>query len=265
MQSGYYGAVYSSYWTGLTGRAIQEQGGVEAALLGLYLLTSPYSNMIGLYEQPPSALAADTSISPAAIPGALEVLAATDFARYDAASRVVWVPTMARARLRLTDERPKLVPGDKLIVAVNRCYAAVIDNPFLGVFYERNRDTLGLNRLRSGAGTPQQLRLELLIAAPTGSTYTGTGKSTGAPRRRLHAVENRRRRYQQPSYASFGLYALIAGESIIKASLEDHDDSVSNVSAHFKQLCADRHIDYTGDIASKAIAAAIVGQRRRRA
>ena len=46
-----YGVLLPSYWDGPTGKQIQAKGG-EAVILGAYLGSNKYANMIGLYELP---------------------------------------------------------------------------------------------------------------------------------------------------------------------------------------------------------------------
>jgi hypothetical protein len=257
----YYGAVFDSYWTGETGRALQAAGGVDATLLGLYLLSNRHANMIGLYELPPALMTRETPISEAGVLHALDVLQAVDFAAYDAASAVVWVYTMARVRLGLTPERPALIYGDKRIVTVNRLYAGLVENPFLEPFYERNRAALNLNRLRRATGTPKQLTLDALLT----ETETETGrptenrpcgnveKSAPRPRRRLQGPKP-----EQLTFRSFAIYTVIARDAIAKAR---SDATVDDVTRRFKELCSERRIGCTSDLAVRAILAALSDRR----
>jgi hypothetical protein len=85
-----YRAVYPGFWTGETGRQIR-RAGVEAQLLALYVLTSPHSNMIGLYHLPLAYAAADTGMSEQSIRKGLDALAAADFISYDFDAECVWI------------------------------------------------------------------------------------------------------------------------------------------------------------------------------
>lgn len=72
-------------------------------------------------------------------------------------------------------------------------------------------------------------------------------KSTAAPRR---SVEN--------SPGTFGLYAKIAAEARDFSIRQDGDDSISNIAAIFKSLCATRKLTYDSQLAAKAIEAVMV-------
>ena len=46
-----YAKVMPTFWTGETGKAIRRRG-PEGVICALYLMSSPASNMLGLYYQP---------------------------------------------------------------------------------------------------------------------------------------------------------------------------------------------------------------------
>ena len=56
-----YGKISPSFWTGKTGKAIKA-GGQEAVVVAMYLMSSPHSNMIGLYYLPMMYLAHETGL-----------------------------------------------------------------------------------------------------------------------------------------------------------------------------------------------------------
>lgn len=74
--------------------------------------------------------------------------------------------------------------------------------------------------------------------------------STGAARR---SVENP----VEISEGTFGLYCLIADEARATSLREDQSESLSNIAAIFKGLCAQRRITYDSDIAARAIDAVL--------
>jgi hypothetical protein len=78
-------------------------------------------------------------------------------------------------------------------------------------------------------------------------------------------VENRTEKTHDDDAGTFGLYCLIAREAIQNSEQQDHDDSIGNIAAHFKGLCATRRLAYDSDIAAKAIEASLVGHAARRA
>lgn len=79
-------------------------------------------------------------------------------------------------------------------------------------------------------------------------------KSTAAARRPVEISEG-----------TFGLYTRIAAESRDLSIRQDDDESVSNISAHFKSLCAARKLSYDSELAGKAIEAVLVAVSRRSA
>jgi hypothetical protein len=85
------------FWTRGSGRRLR--GNAEAQLVGLYLLTCPSANMIGVYYLPLVTMAHETGLSEARTLVALSALEAADFAFYDVAAELVWVPNMAAYQL----------------------------------------------------------------------------------------------------------------------------------------------------------------------
>jgi hypothetical protein len=89
-----YGKVSPKFWTGDTGKAIKKKG-ANAVIVAVYLMTSPHSNMLGLYYQPVLYMAHETGLG---IEGASKGLAEcieAGFCVYDEASEMVWVIEMA--------------------------------------------------------------------------------------------------------------------------------------------------------------------------
>lgn len=92
---------------------------------------------------------------------------------------------------------------------------------------------------------------------PTESTplhTTKEHKSTGAARRPVEISEGK-----------FSLYATIAAEARDLSIRQDGDDSVGNIAAIFKSLCASRRLAYDGDLAGRAIDAVTAAANRRTA
>ena len=143
--------VFPEFWTGKTGRELRTAG-KDAQLLGLYLATNRFANMIGLYKLLPEDIHHETRLSLKGIAGAFDATAAAHFATYDAATGYVWVRTMARIRLNLTPGS-SLSTEDKRVPAVNRLYQALDPNPFLGEFFDLNHRTLRLKRRREPSAT----------------------------------------------------------------------------------------------------------------
>jgi hypothetical protein len=79
-------------------------------------------------------------------------------------------------------------------------------------------------------------------------------KSTDAPRRPVEISDG-----------TFALYTRIAAEARDLSIRQDDDESISNISAHFKSLCAARKLSYDSELAAKAIEAVLVAVARRSA
>jgi len=262
---GYYGKIGGTYWTGPMGRAIQRDGGQAATLLGAYLLTNAHATMIGFYRIAIDTIAEETPLTVADVTDGFTVLQTHGFAGYDATAEVVWVIDMAADRLGLTPERPTLALGDRRVVMVNRLYGNLVENLWTEEFYTVYAQPLHLNRLRSCTHDPQQLGLPALNRKILNRINR---KSTAAARRDVRKRQTTKEpdepvpSYHQPMFGSFALYTLLAKDAITKAQLED-DDSLGNVTDHFKRLCTLRRLSYEGDLTTRAIAAAL-GDRRRR-
>jgi len=128
-----YGKVLPQYWIGETGRRLRAAGR-DAQLLGLYLLTCPSANMLGLYYLPLPLLAHEIGMDAATVTQALARIAEAGFAYYDAASEMAWIPEMARFQLG-----SGLKKDDNRVRAIHREYQALPAHPFLQAFYEKYR------------------------------------------------------------------------------------------------------------------------------
>jgi len=164
-----YSQIYPGIWDGSSALEIAETGGAAAQLMALYLTTNPACNMIGLYPLDPLMMRVHVALTPRQIATALAVLDQIQFAHYDSATKVVWVREMAKFQLGL-QHRP-LSPTDKRVVGVQRLYASVRGNPWLGAFFDRYQAELHLNKRRDFEGVAKPL--------PEGLRRGFTGASEG--------------------------------------------------------------------------------------
>lgn len=146
-----YAKLAPTFWTGKTGRAIKRRG-IEGVVVALYLVSSPHSNMLGLYYQPKLYLAEETGLT---IEGACKGLAdciASGFCSYDEETKTVWVHEMAAWQVA-----EALAPADKRCKGIQKDYDALPDNPFLGQFFDRYAKAFNLTRRREyeGADEPE--------------------------------------------------------------------------------------------------------------
>ncbi len=141
-----YATVSPAFWTGETGRQLRAMG-PEAVMVALYLMTSPHSNMIGLYYLPLVALCHETGLGRNAVFAALQKIESVEFAFYDEAGEVAWVPEMARYQIGEV-----LAEKDKKRAAVLREIGQQRKSRFFGEFVERYGEGFNLpTEWREGA------------------------------------------------------------------------------------------------------------------
>jgi len=126
-----YAKVEPKMWHGKTYKDLRKKG-AKALLVGLYLMTSPSSNMLGLFNQPILYMAHETGLG---IEGAMEGLNGcvdAGFCSYDEESETVFVHEMAKYQIAAV-----LKASDLRCKGVQKDYDALHDNPFLGAFFDR--------------------------------------------------------------------------------------------------------------------------------
>jgi len=147
-----YARVYSSFWTGQTGKKLRSCG-YESRIIALYVLTSPHANMIGLYYLPIPYISYETAISEEGASKALRSLGTIGFCFYDDESEFVWVPEMARYQIG-----KQLKPNDKQVKGIINLYNSLQNNPFLPEFYDQYKDAFHLTERRGFEGASKALR-----------------------------------------------------------------------------------------------------------
>lgn len=144
-----YAKVAPTFWTGRTGKELRAKG-PEAVIVAVYLMTSPHSNMLGLFYQPLPHMVHETGLSLEGATKGLRWAIEAGFCQFDEASEFVWVPSMAAYQIAKA-----LKPKDHQCAGIQRDYDALPDNPFLGAFFERYREAFHLEKRRdSGADLP---------------------------------------------------------------------------------------------------------------
>jgi hypothetical protein len=147
--NGYYGVVFSAWWTSKTNRAVRTAH-PDAQRLALYLMSAPNATMLGLYPLDLGEAMDHVGLCLPAIAQAFAVLKQIDFATYDAASEHVWVHEMAKYRLGLY-LTPQLAAKDHKVKGAQSLYDRLEDNPFLGPFFKRYGKALRLKNPRRSA------------------------------------------------------------------------------------------------------------------
>ena len=106
-----YAKVSPRIWTGQLGQALRGEPVLQT--LAVYLVSSPHSNMAGLYMLPVPYISADVGLSEQKIRNALGKLEALGFCRYDDDTQRVWVIEALRHELVLSNGN--LNPADKRV------------------------------------------------------------------------------------------------------------------------------------------------------
>ncbi len=153
-----YGTIRSSFWTDHVERF---KGEAEALAIAAYLMTSPHSNMIGLYYLPIAYVVYDTGMAQETIRAAFQILEKAEFAYYD--QGIVFIPCMAEHQCGET-----LHPRDNIIQAIVRELEKVTHEAFRLKFIERYRDAFHLEtavspKKNSSVRIPNRLRMKVLM------------------------------------------------------------------------------------------------------
>lgn len=141
-----YSKVEPKAWHGKTLKDLRKRGS-EALLVGLYLMTSPSSNMLGLFSQPVLYMAHETGLGQEGTLKGLRWCIEAGFCAYDDDSEMVWVFEMARYQIA-----PALKESDLRCKGVQREYDALPENPFLGPFFDRYQAAFHLTNRRGAEG-----------------------------------------------------------------------------------------------------------------
>lgn len=146
-----YAKVAPTLWIGETGLRLREAG-PAALLVALYLLTSPNSNMLGLYYQPVGAIAAETGLTLEGVMQGLRGAIEAGFCHYDARTSMVWVVEMAHFQMDMA-----FAPTDNRVKGVQKDYDALVDNPFLAPWFDHYAADFHLSKRRAGRHPCQPL------------------------------------------------------------------------------------------------------------
>jgi hypothetical protein len=169
-----YAKVSPKFWTGETGQELARRGS-EAVIVAMYLMTSPHSNMLGLYYQPTLYMAEETGLTPEGASKGLQECIEAGFCDYDPATKWVWVYEMASYQIGSS-----LEPTDKRCKGIQKDYTALPNVPFLGPFFDYYAGHYHLPDRREFVPKSQGAPFKLTspLEAPS-KPRTGTGEGTG--------------------------------------------------------------------------------------
>ena len=147
-----YAKIGPTFWTGKTGKEIKKRG-ANAVVMAAYLMSSPHSNMLGLYYQPLLYAAHETGLGLEGATEGLQSCVEAGFCAYDRETEMVWVFEMAQYQiaeaLEVKDNRCKGVQKD---------YDALQECPFLGEFFDKYAAAFHMTKRRGSEGALKPLR-----------------------------------------------------------------------------------------------------------
>lgn len=130
-----YAKIEPKAWQGDTFKKLRRrgiEGASEGLLMALYLMSSPSSNMLGLYCQPLLYAAHETGMTPEGASKGLQACIDAGFCAYDFDTETVWVFEMAAYQIA-----DSLSSGDKRCKGIQKDYERLPENPFLGEFFDK--------------------------------------------------------------------------------------------------------------------------------
>lgn len=144
-----YAKMVPTFWTGKTGKALKKKG-MEAVVVAAYLVSSPHSNMLGLYFQPVLYMAHETGLGIEGATKGLTDACDAGFCSFDEESEMVWVHEMASYQIA-----SELKASDKRCAGIQKDYNALPDNPFLTAFFDKYQQAFNLTRKRTFGTTSE--------------------------------------------------------------------------------------------------------------
>lgn len=145
-----YSKIGPQFWIGKTGKVLR-RAGVDAQLVGLYLLSSPHANMLGLYYLAQETIGHETGIGVERAVAGLKACISAGFCSYDEDSEMVWVHEMAFFQIA-----EKLLSSDKRSKGVQNEYNSLPDNPFLAKFHGKYAEAFCMTSLRGDFRTQER-------------------------------------------------------------------------------------------------------------
>lgn len=163
-----YAKVSPKVWTGETGKAMR--GHPEAQIVAMYLMSSPHSEMTGVYTCPILYIAHETGLGMEGASKGLQRLIEIDFCTYEESSETVFVHEMAKYQIG-----EELKVNDNQVKSVKKAFFSM-KGEIKAKFFERYKEAFHLvyespskapSKPRTGAGTGE--------GTETGSVPNGTG------------------------------------------------------------------------------------------
>lgn len=146
-----YAKAVPKMWHGRTFKALRKSP--EGLVVALYLMTSPSSNMLGLYAQPILYMAYETGLGEEGAMKGLQSCIEAGYCSYDEESEFVWVHEMASYQIA-----SELKESDLRCKGIQKEYDSLADNPFLGAFFDKYKAVFHLSSRRGEQAPSKPLR-----------------------------------------------------------------------------------------------------------
>lgn len=144
-----YGKVSPQFWIGKTGKSLR--GNTEAQIVAFYLMTSPHSEMNGVFNCPILYIAHETGLPLEGASKGLQSLIDVDFCTYEEDTDTVFVHEMAK--YQIGDD---LKPADNRVISVKKYYQNMAESRIKTAFYDRYKDAFHLDDLPVKAKAPSK-------------------------------------------------------------------------------------------------------------
>jgi len=138
-----YGTIPTSFWPADMPSRIKGNG--SAIALACYLMSSPHSNMIGIYNLPIEYVRYDTGLGEQEIRQAFDLFHQAEFAFYDEAATTVYIPSFAA-----TQVGSSLSPKDKRVFAIQGELQKARHAQFRSMFLARYGTAYHLSPIEGG-------------------------------------------------------------------------------------------------------------------
>lgn len=161
-----YGKISPQFWIGKTGKALR--GNQCAQIVALYLMTSPHSEMTGIFHCPILYIAHETGLQMEGASKGLASLIEADFCTFEAETDTIFVHEMARYQIG-----GELKESDNRVLGVQKLFANMPETLIKQGFYEKYASIFYLEN--EGKKEPKKVSPSKAPSKPRTRTRTETG------------------------------------------------------------------------------------------
>lgn len=193
-----------TFWTRGSGKRIR--GDKEAQIVALYLMSSPATSMVGIFNLSLATLCNDTGLTPKEARKGLARVSEEGLGYLDEADELAWVPALARYQLGESMSLGRNGKPDHRIAGVKRALAPFKGHRFHGMFMDRYAEAYMLGDIED-EGALEGLASPIAYArvSPAQSPAPASGSGTRAKRWRRVPAEWQPNQKHREQAASLGL------------------------------------------------------------